>query len=112
NGVPLSTTSATRNNPLIVSDKAKGAIIVWSDNRGSSYDVFGQKVNMNGVIQWANNGQVIGSATNDQSAYALANDDFGGAVITWSNLSTVDPDIYAQKILRVGRLGIILKISV
>jgi hypothetical protein len=110
--VPVSTTSATRNNPLIVSDKAKGAVIIWSDNRGSSYDVFGQKVNMNGVIQWTNNGQVIGSATNDQSAYALANDDFGGAVITWSDLRTGDPDIYAQNILREGGLGIVPEISV
>jgi hypothetical protein len=87
--------------PGIVSDNAGGAIIVWTDyrNGATNADIFAQRIDSNGIIQWTADGIVISAAANDQSYPTIMNDGSGGAIIAWNDLrSGTNYDIYAQRI--------------
>jgi hypothetical protein len=55
------------------------------DDRRSTtnYDVYAQRINSAGVVQWAANGIVVSNATADQVWPMIAADGSGGAVIAW-----------------------------
>jgi hypothetical protein len=88
--------------PQLVSD-AGGAIICWVDRRNGNTDwnIYAQKVNTDGVIQWTMNGEAICLATSNQTLPQLASDGNGGAIITWDepvSATNTDPNIYAQRV--------------
>ncbi|MFI5204517.1 MAG: T9SS type A sorting domain-containing protein [Flavobacteriales bacterium] len=90
--------------PALVSDGAGGAIITWRDGRNGSYfDIYAQRVNSAGTIQWVSNGVAISNAAFDQLTTSIASDGSGGAVITWEDKrSFTEKDIYAQRINSSG----------
>ncbi|MDP1676259.1 MAG: T9SS type A sorting domain-containing protein [Bacteroidota bacterium] len=96
----ISTAAGEQTNPAIISDGLGGAIITWRDNHnGASYDIYAQRINAYGVIQWTANGVAISIAPSNQSIPAIVSDGSGGAIITWfDSRSGVDNDIFAQKI--------------
>jgi len=101
-GILICTSGAEHPSPAIVSDGAGGAIITWQDIRGTSIDIYAQRVNASGVLQWATNGVSICTAVADQHSPAIVSDGAGGAIITWSDWRTGDADIYAQKVNASG----------
>ena len=103
-GVPICTATGDQTNAYIVSDGAGGAIIMWSDYRsGSNYDIYVQKVNATGVVQWATNGVAICTASGDQISGFIVSDGSGGAIISWRDYrSGSNYDIYAQRINSSG----------
>ncbi|MBI4548028.1 MAG: T9SS type A sorting domain-containing protein [Ignavibacteriae bacterium] len=103
-GIPISTAAYTQYNPAIVSDGAGGAIITWDDSRsGSNRDIYAQKVNASGAVQWQVEGVPICTEASDQGGPAIVTDNTGGAIITWSvDYRGTDWDIYAQKIDGAG----------
>ncbi len=103
-GVPICTKPYYRNIGGIISDGFGGAIIAWDDFRGATnYDVYAQRINSAGVVQWTTNGVPMCTATNDQTNPRLVSDGAGGAIIIWNDYRTY-LDIYAQ---RVNANGII-----
>jgi hypothetical protein len=100
----ISTATGSQMNPTIISDGSGGAIITWQDYRsGTEYDIYAQKINSSGVVQWAANGVAISTAGNDQNSPQLISDGSGGAIITWQDYrSGNNDDIYAQKINSSG----------
>lgn len=91
--------------PVVVSDGFGGAIITWQDNRnGSNSDIYAQRINSAGVVQWTTDGIAICTATGDQILPAIASDGLGGAFITWTDKRSVDWEIYAQHINSSGVL--------
>ncbi len=108
NGVPICTNPLRQVNGPIVSDGAGGAIIMWMDDRNgfSSRDVYAQRINTSGVVQWPANGVAICTATNDQvvaDGPGAISDGAGGAIITWSDFRNgTDNDIFAQRINASG----------
>src|SRR5258707_744344 len=88
----------------MVSDDSGGAIITWQDYRsGTNLDIYAQRINGAGVLQWTTNGVSISTAVDDQSIPTIATDGAGGAIITWiDNRSLVNKDIYAQHINSAG----------
>ena len=55
------------------------------------------------VIMWANNGEVISNASNDQLYPEICSDGQGGAIITWKDeRNSADGDIYAQRVNSSG----------
>ncbi len=103
NGFPISTAANDQQSPTIVSDGTGGAIITWYDSRSGTADIYAQKINTSGSVQWAVNGVVISNATNNQFSPTLISDGAGGAIITWHDYrSGTDYDIYAQKINTSG----------
>ncbi len=105
NGVPICVVAGNGPyppRPTIISDSEGGAIITWHDLRnGLDYDIYAQKINSAGIIQWAMNGVAICTSVGKQVYPKIISDGSGGAIITWDFF---DPpyDIYAQRINSAG----------
>lgn len=103
NSIIICAASGIQATPRICSDGSGGAIIVWRDYRrwpgASNYpnDVYVQRVNSTGDIQWAHNGVLI-SETNSQGYPNIISDGEGGAIVAWEDQN----NIYAQKINSSG----------
>lgn len=99
NGVAISTAADDQYAPQIVSDGKAGAIIVWYDFRsGNNYDIYAQRVNASGSVQWANDGLAITTAYSHQNNPSIVGDGYGGAIIAWNDSRNGNYDIYAQKV--------------
>ena len=99
---PICTASGFQERPVMVSDGSGGAIITWVDGRGSSHDIYAQRVDSTGAVQWTTNGVAICTATGTQTLPAIVEDGTGGAVITWQDQRTGGNDIYSQKVDSTG----------
>lgn len=82
-----------------VSDGSGGAIVAWQDNRSGDWDIYAQRIDGSGAVQWASGGVPICLAPDYQWFPRIVGDGVGGAVISWSDLRNgSDYDIYAQKV--------------
>ncbi len=99
-GIAICSAAEDQENPMIVPDGGGGAIITWSDDRISTQsDIYAQRINYQGTIQWTTNGVIICDATLRQWDPALIEDGYHGAIITWSDFrANTQCDIYAQRI--------------
>ncbi len=98
NGIVICNSSNDQKAPKVATDGVNGGIISWSDKRGASEDIYTQRVNAGGIVQWTVNGNLICSAAGLQRRTAIASDSYGGAVITWEDFRTGTEDIYAQRV--------------
>jgi hypothetical protein len=103
-GVALCTAANDQLNPTIVSDGAGGAIVTWQDYRsGTNYDIYAQRVNKAGVVQWPADGVALCAAANTQDLPAIVSDGAGGAIVTWEDYRNgTNWDIYAQRVNAAG----------
>jgi hypothetical protein len=100
-GVGVCVAGGHQYYPVLVSDGASGAVITWEDRRGGfSYDIYAQRVNAAGTVQWSTNGVAICTAAGDHRSPTIVSDLAGGAIITWQDTRTTGStnDIYAQRI--------------
>jgi len=96
-GLPISTETIQEIFPSITSDDTGGAIIVWSDARDGSDDVYAQRINASGVLQWTAGGlKIVGNPDQRERSLNIVSDGASGAIVLYS-LSTTR-DIYTQKI--------------
>ncbi len=100
-------------NPIITNDGRGGAIIAWSDSRGSDCDVYAQRLDSNGAAKWHQNGASICTASGNQtypagkSYPAIVSDKSAGAITAWQDYrSGTDWDVYAQRVDSSGNLGV------
>jgi FlgD Ig-like domain len=101
-GIAISSVGGNQDRVSMTSDGAGGAIMTWWDNRNINYDVFVQRVNMAGVVQWAANGAPVVTLPSGQSDPKITTDGAGGAIVAWTDSRWGNSDIYAQ---RVGPTG-------
>jgi len=89
----------------IVGDGIGGAIITWQDGRDSGDDnIYAQRINASGTVQWAEDGVAVCTAANGQSYPALVSG-AGGVIISWQDYrSGSSIDIYAQRVTKEGNL--------
>ena len=69
------------------------------------FDIYAQRINSAGAVQWPVNGTAICTASDDQEYPAIASDGAGGAIVTWSDFRRYDftsLDIYAQRVNAAG----------
>ncbi|MFX0132185.1 MAG: TolB family protein, partial [Candidatus Hodarchaeota archaeon] len=105
----VSNASNNQEAARLSSDGDEGAIITWHDSRNfvsSKRDIYTQRINSIGELQWTENGTVICNDTNDQWNPEITESGIGGAIITWVDNRGGDEDIYAQKINGSGTLWI------
>jgi hypothetical protein len=105
NGKLVCNASNNQENPQICFDGSGGAIIVWQDNRsGSDWDIYAQRININGELQWLGNGTVICNESDQQEHVRIVSDAYNGAIITWqdSRSGIANYNIYAQRINSTG----------
>ena len=101
NGTALCTLAGVQETPVVVADGAGGVIVGWADHRGTSYDIYAQR--MNSSVQWASNGVPVSAATGDQRALRACTDAVGGAYFTWQdNRAGANTDLYAQRLGPTG----------
>ena len=102
NGKAICTEIGNQISPQLVSDGANNTIITWQDSRDGDDDIYAQKVNSSGEVQWIVNGKVICTANGSQKSPQIISDGAGGAIITWEDNRNGIDDIYAQKINSSG----------
>jgi hypothetical protein len=90
-------------DPKIVSDGLGGGIISWTDYRTGvapgTADIYAQRVNTTGTVQWTPTGIIICTASGDQIKSQLVSDGNNGAYIVWEDHRNAgNTDIYAQRI--------------
>jgi len=94
-------------NPVIVSDGSGGAIIAWQSYRGSNTaDIYAQRINSSGAVQWTANGVPVSTVVFEQDTIAMISDGLGGAILTWQDYRSNNgfADIYAQRINSAGTM--------
>lgn len=97
NGEAISVKSGGQFSPQIISDETGGAIITWYDSRGATNDIYAQKVDSNGIVQWALDGEAICTESESQSNPEICTDENGGAIIIWRDYRNgANWDVYAQ----------------
>lgn len=104
NGVAVCAAPNIQINPKIDVDDLGGAVITWQDKRNSTdYDIYAQRLNPSGVIQWAANGIVVCNSIGVQNNPRIEPDGANGALISWIDKRVgTDYDIYAQRISASG----------
>ncbi len=108
NGLAVCAETGIQNYVCITGDGAGGALMVWDDNRGATFDLYAQRVDSKGISKWGNNGIAVCTAPDAQCFPVIVNDGAGGAIIAWQDGRHKDKsywDIYAQKINGQGSLG-------
>lgn len=107
-GVSICSADGDQMDLGAASDGNGGAYIVWTDTRDpSTRGVYVQRVDPNGFRQWILDGKpvVVHDGSYYQSEPAIAEDDWNGAVIVWTdgrNNPTTNHDIYAQRMTQNG----------
>lgn len=100
NGLPLCTSSAEQRYPTLVSDGSGGTIVTWQDFRSGSYsNLYAQKVNPAGAIQWLANGVPVALSGSSQTEQIMLSDGGGGAYVVWQSGSMI---IFGQRLSSDG----------
>lgn len=88
--------------PSIASDGAGGAIVVWQDRRSGLYtDIYAQRVNASGAVQWTADGVAVCAGPFDQVHPQIVPDGAGGAIFTRWDGATYN-SLYAQRVNASG----------
>lgn len=109
-GVPVAPTGVLGYaNPQVTADGAGGAIVAWAAVEGSIGDVYAQRINSIGELQWGGAGVPVCMAVGIQSGVVLTSDDAGGAIVAWYDRRAPispgipqDVQVYAQRISANG----------
>lgn len=98
-GVAICTARAYQEYLQLASDDAGGAIIAWGDIRSLvSYDIYAQRVNASGSVQWTTDGVAVCAATGHQRFPVVSSDGSHGAIIVWQDERNGSEDLYTQRV--------------
>lgn len=98
NAKPVCTDIAYQGAHDAASEATNGVVIAWKDRRGGNRDVYAQKIDMNGNIQWVSNGLPIVNSPAEEGNPNLWGDGFGNVLCVWQDTMGLEGDVYAQKI--------------
>ncbi len=106
NGVTICSEKGDQENHRLASDGKGGAVVTWQDRRnGSDYDIYAQRIDSSGTVQWSANGASISQAKHDQREPRITSDVNGNTIITWQDKRNgSDYDIYAQRVDFFGKI--------
>lgn len=105
NGKPVVT--ATNNQSaldILSNNKTQGVIVTWKDKRSSEYDIYVQKLDMDGNPVWGVDGIAVCTAIGDQLNPNIISDKNGGAIIVWQDERSFDWDVYTQRVSYNGNM--------
>lgn len=105
NGIPVCTATGNQSAQDIMSnDNISGLFVTWKDERNGNYDIYAQKINPTGTMQWAANGIAVCTSFKDQLNPNIITDNGTGAIIVWQDSSGNGYDIKAQRLTAAGAL--------
>jgi hypothetical protein len=102
NGAVVSAASNAQYSPLVATDGAGGAIMVWQDTRNSTFDLYAQHLNAAGTPQWTTDGVAVCPGLHGQQYPALAADDAGGVIVAWDDARNGTADVFVQRLGTAG----------
>ena len=68
----------------------------------STYDIYAQRVNASGVVQWMTDGIAVCMAGYDQTYPRIVSDGSGGAIVTWQDTRSGIYQVYALRATDAG----------
>jgi len=98
-GIPICDTTGAQGQPLLEPLGSGMTAIVWGDERDGSLAIYAEKVDLNGVTQWTEDGiQVHGGPAGNALYPSLVEGADRGALICWEDwrLGFAGARIYAQ----------------
>jgi hypothetical protein len=103
-GIPICTAPQMQGPPVIIADGSGGAFIAWWDDRsGLGSEIYAQRIDGTGAVQWAANGVAVCSLPDDRGSMQIAPDGVGGFLLTWMDYrSGTSNDVYAQRVNGAG----------
>jgi hypothetical protein len=105
-GAAICTALSQQFQQAIAADGKGGAIVAWSDARSGSFDIYAQRVNAGGAIQWGVDGVVVDGETNSQTDSRIVADGFGGAVLAWmDSRAGQNADMFVQRLRTDGSIA-------
>ena len=103
NGTLLTNVAQTQYVHEMIPDGAGGGIVVWADGRSvTSFDIYAQRVNANGVALWTPNGVPICTQADFQSWPVITSDGAGGAIVAWVDYRPGTGGVYVRRINAAG----------
>ena len=103
-GIAVSTATDNQSALDMLSfDGGHQLIITWKDKRNGNYDIYAQKLNSNGALQWNPSGVVVCNSNFDQINPNISKDEYKGAIIVWQDSSAGPWDIKAQRVNNAGQ---------
>lgn len=104
--VRLCTNAGLESNPVIASDGAGGAIVIWRDQRsGIAPDLYAQRVDGAGIVQWGADGVPVCVSSGDEDELSVTTDGAGGVIVVWRDArpgASGGYDVYAQRLDAAG----------
>jgi hypothetical protein len=98
-GIPVTAATGDQESHVVVLDGTGGGIVAWRDVRSGEYDIYAQRVNDLGEMQWTPDGIPVCTAAGSQEFPVIVNDDAGGAIIFWTDSRNgAECDVYAQRV--------------
>jgi hypothetical protein len=83
-GMPVCNSGSNADQSAILSDRAGGAIVTWTDGRAGNYPhIFAQRIGSAGAPQWTLNGIALCDANGGQDSPAIVTDGGHGALVVW-----------------------------
>jgi len=77
--------------------------VIWGDDRNRTFDLYAQKIDAAGILQWGLPGVAVCKATNDQYAQQIFSDGSDGMLVVWEDKRSGKPDVYAQALTAAGQ---------
>jgi hypothetical protein len=102
NGVVICGEAGDQRFPVVVSDGAGGTVVCWEDERSGVSDIYAQRVDTQGVAQWASHGVPLCSAPSEQLMPRMIAAPSHGAIVTWDDYRDYNADVYAQQVNGAG----------
>ena len=100
-GFPITLAPNGQHSPALACDQTNGqALVIWHDSRNGAFDLYGSRVDRNGVVL-DSFGLAVSTASGDQSFPAVA---FGGNnyFVTWQDSRSGNFDLYGARVDRSG----------
>ncbi len=104
-GIELGPGAGAQYLQAIIADGSGGTIAVWMDARGSSWDLYAQRMGADGTRLWGATGLPLCIEGGLQDAVSLASDGTSGAFAAWQDGRVVPGEIFVQKITAAGNLA-------
>jgi hypothetical protein len=100
--VAVSTASGNQQAAVMLADGNGGAMVVWQDQRGADWDVYAQRLSVDGMVAWVQDGVRLSKAVGDQTNPRAVTDGVGGVIVVWQDSRSGPLDLYAQRLTGSG----------
>ena len=105
NGVAVCAESQDQFSPWMTADGSGGAIVSWDDYRDYSADVYAQRLDAAGSLQWFAPGVALVTDGAEQYGAQPVSDGAGGAFVPWSDFRGGSGDLYLQRVKGNGAIA-------